>query len=100
MKSELDARPIYLQRWSTITGHLLVCYLAVLLMSLLQVKVLGDRFCSEDLMGLFRGLNDCQASDRRHVCERVALHPGYLGACGEDRAPVAHLVYDECKRQK
>ena len=67
MKSELDARPVYLQRRSSITGHFLVCYLAVLLMRLLQVKVLGDEFCSEEVVSLFRGLNVCQASERRYV---------------------------------
>ncbi|MDO4808287.1 MAG: IS1634 family transposase [Coriobacteriales bacterium] len=67
MKSELDARPVFAQKQSTITGHFLVCYLAVLLVRLLQVKVLGDRFCSEDIMGLCRGLNVCQASERRYV---------------------------------
>ena len=67
MKSELDARPVYLQRQSTITGHFLVCYLAVLLVRLLQVKVLGDEFRSEEVMGLCRGLNVCQASEGRYV---------------------------------
>jgi transposase len=67
MKSELDARPVYLQRRSTITGHFLVCYLAVLLVRLLQVKVLGDGFCSEEVMGLIRGLNVCRASERKYV---------------------------------
>ena len=67
MKSELDARPVYLQRRSTITGHFLVCYLAVLLMRLLQVKVLGDEFCSEEVVSLFRGLDVCQVSERRYV---------------------------------
>ena len=67
MKSELDARPVYLRRRSTITGHFLVCYLAVLLVRLLQVKVLGGGHCSEDVMGLLRGLNVCRASERRYV---------------------------------
>ncbi len=67
MKSELDARPVYLRRQSTITGHFLICYIAVLLIRLLQVKVLGDEFRSEEVMGLLRGLNVCQASDRRYV---------------------------------
>lgn len=67
MKSELDARPVYLQRRSAITGHFLVCYLAVLLVRLLQVKILGDRFCSEDVMGLLRGLDVCRVSERRYV---------------------------------
>ncbi|MFQ9892594.1 MAG: hypothetical protein ACLRWH_05405, partial [Emergencia sp.] len=28
MKSQLDARPVYLQKEDTITGHFLICYLA------------------------------------------------------------------------
>jgi transposase len=67
MKSELDARPVYLQRQSTISGHFLVCYVAVLLLRLLQVKVLGDRFSPEDVMGLCRGLDVCRTSDRRYA---------------------------------
>ena len=67
MKSDLDARPVYLQRRSSITGHFLVCCIAVLLMRLLQAKVLGDEFCSEEVVSLFRGLNVCRASERRYV---------------------------------
>lgn len=39
MKSQLDARPVYLQKKDTITGHFLICYLAVLLTRLLQFKI-------------------------------------------------------------
>lgn len=67
MKSELDARPVYLQRQSTITGHFLVCYLAVLLLRLLQLRVLDGRFCSEDVMGLVRDFRVVRVSDRRYV---------------------------------
>ncbi|MCB5502793.1 transposase [Dorea formicigenerans] len=38
MKSQLDARPVYLQKEDTIVGHFLICYLAVLLARLLQFK--------------------------------------------------------------
>ena len=67
MKSELDARPVYLQKRSTITGHFLVCYLAVLLIRLLQLKVLDDQFCSEEIMGLCRGFRVVRASERKYV---------------------------------
>lgn len=67
MKSELDARPVFLQKPSSITAHFLICYLAVLLIRLLQVNVLGGTFCSEEIMGLCRGLNVCQISDRKYV---------------------------------
>lgn len=43
MKSQLDARPVYLQKEETITGHFLICYLAVLLNENIK-KVLGHRF--------------------------------------------------------
>ena len=39
MKSQLDARPVYLQKQDTIVGHFLICYLAVLL-TRLQFKIL------------------------------------------------------------
>ena len=35
MKSQLDARPVFLQKEDTITGHFLICYLSVLLVTLL-----------------------------------------------------------------
>jgi hypothetical protein len=84
MKSELDARPVYLQKQSTITGHFLVCYLAVLLVRLLQLKVLGDRFCSEDIMSFCRGFRVVRASERKYVntsrrsplVEELALRTG------------------------
>ena len=40
MKSQLDARPVYLQKQETITGHFLICYLAVLLTRILQIHIL------------------------------------------------------------
>ena len=67
MKSQLDARPVYLQRESTITGHFLICYLAVLLLRVLQFKVLGGRFSSEDIMEMVRGLRVVKVSERRYV---------------------------------
>lgn len=39
MKSELDARPVYLQKRESIYGHFLVCYYAVTLLRVLEEKV-------------------------------------------------------------
>ena len=41
MKSQLDARPVYLQKEDTIVGHFLICYLAVLLTRLLQFNTVS-----------------------------------------------------------
>lgn len=67
MKSELDARPVYLQKEETITGHFLVCYLAVLLTRLFQFKVLGNEFCSEDIFTFVRDFRVAKISDRKYM---------------------------------
>ena len=67
MKSQLDARPVYVQKEETIKGHFLICYIAVLLERLLQLKVLGGRFCTEEVMGLARGYRVVEVSEGRYV---------------------------------
>lgn len=49
MKSDLDARPVFLQRENTIKGHFLICYLTVLLERLFQFKVLGNEYATSDI---------------------------------------------------
>ena len=49
MKSDLDARPVFLQREDTIKGHFLICYLTVLLERLFQFKVLGNEYATSDI---------------------------------------------------
>ena len=67
MKSQLDARPVYLQKQDTIVGHFLICYLAVLLTRLLQFKVLKNSCCSEDLFEFVRDFRVARISDRKYI---------------------------------
>ena len=67
MKSQLDARPVYLQKENTIIGHFLICYLAVLLTRLLQFKVLKNHYCSEDIFEFVRDFRVAQISDRKYI---------------------------------
>lgn len=67
MKSQLDARPVYLQKEETITGHFLICYITVLLTRLLQIKVLGDAPCSEELFDFFHGFKAVKISDKKYI---------------------------------
>lgn len=67
MKSQLDARPVYLQKEDTITGHFLICYLAVLLTRLLQFKVLKNEYCSEELFDFIHDFRVAKISDRKYV---------------------------------
>lgn len=50
MKTQLDARPVYLQKEETITGHFLICYLSVLLTRLLQIYILNDDHGSKNFL--------------------------------------------------
>lgn len=67
MKSQLDARPVYLQKEDTIVGHFLICYLAVLLTRLLQFKILKNNYCSEDLFEFVRDFRVAKISDRKYI---------------------------------
>ena len=67
MKSQLDARPVYLQKEETITGHFLICYITVLLTRLLQIRVLGNAPCSEELFDFFHGFKAVKISDKKYI---------------------------------
>lgn len=67
MKSQLDARPVYLQKESTITGHFLICYLAVLLTRLLQFKVLKNQYYSEEILDFAKNFKVVKISERKYI---------------------------------
>lgn len=67
MKSQLDARPVYLQKEDTITGHFLICYLTVLLTRILQFKILKEVYCSEDLFNFMRKFRTVKISDTKYI---------------------------------
>jgi len=67
MKSQLDARPVYLQKEATITGHFLICYLTVLLTRLLQFKILEDHYCSEKILDFIKQFKVVKLSERKYI---------------------------------
>ena len=67
MKSQLDARPVYLQKEDTIVGHFFICYLAVLLTRLLQFKVLKNNYSSEDIFDFIHDFRVAQISERKYI---------------------------------
>ena len=54
MKSDLDARPVFVQKESTIKGHFLICYLTVLLERIFQFNVLEDKCGTPEIFGFFK----------------------------------------------
>ena len=67
MKSQLDARPVYLQKEDTITGHFLICYLAVLLTRLFQIHTLNDNYGTEEIFDFIRDFRVAQVSKRKYI---------------------------------
>lgn len=50
MKSNLDARPVFLQKENSIKGHFLICYLTVLLERIFQFKVLDNKYSTQEII--------------------------------------------------
>lgn len=63
LKSQLDARPVYLQTKERINGHFLICYYAVTLLRILEEKVFKHEFSIYELKDLIRGLKVLKEDD-------------------------------------
>ena len=67
MKSQLDASPVFMQKQETITGHFLICYLAVLLTRLLQIHTLKDEYGTEEIFDFIRDFRIAKIADRKYI---------------------------------
>ncbi len=54
MKSDLDARPVFLHKQATIQGHFFICYLTVLLERLFQFKILDNKYSASAIFDFIR----------------------------------------------
>ncbi|MEL4107126.1 IS1634 family transposase, partial [Oscillospiraceae bacterium WX1] len=64
MKSDLDARPVFLQKKEPIQGHFLICYLAVLLERILQFKVLDNQYSSSEIFDFIKNFKATKADNK------------------------------------
>jgi transposase len=55
MKSDLDARPAFVQKENTIKGHFLICYLSVLLERIFQFYILENKFAASAIFDFIKG---------------------------------------------
>lgn len=67
MKSQLDARPVYLQKEDTIIGHFLICYLVVLLTRVFQIHVLNNAYGTEKIFNFIHDFRVAQISERKYI---------------------------------
>lgn len=64
MKSDLNARPVFVQKENTIKGHFLVCYIAVLLERIFQFYVLKNNFSSSTIYDFFKSFEIVKADNK------------------------------------
>ena len=64
MKSDLDARPVYVQKESAIKGHFLICYLTVLLERLFQFKILEDAHGAPEIFNFLKNFRVTKAENK------------------------------------
>lgn len=76
MKSDLDSRPVFLQKEDSIKGHFLICYIAVLLIRLLQFRVLNNALGTEQITEFIRTFiaADCKQNGKlMNMSRRTAV---------------------------
>jgi transposase len=64
MKSDLDARPVFVQKESTIKGHFLICYLTVLLERIFQFKVLENKYGTSEIFSFMKDFRVTEAEGK------------------------------------
>lgn len=67
LKTNLDARPVYVQKESTIFGHFLVCYTSILMIRILQFLVYKSEIKSNDIIDFMRTFNVYKIDDDLYI---------------------------------
>jgi len=75
MKSDLDARPVFVQKENTIKGHFLICYITVLLERILQFKILEEKFGASEVFSFIKNFRVTQAEPK---CINVATDSPFV----------------------
>lgn len=74
MKSELDARPVYLQKENSIKGHFLICYVTVLLIRLFQFKILNNEYSTSEICAFIKDFKLIQINENRYINTTLASY--------------------------
>ena len=64
MKSDLDMRPVFLQKESSIKGHFLICYLTVLLERIFQFKLLDNQYPASQIFDFMKNFKVAKVDNK------------------------------------
>lgn len=67
MKSELETRPMYVKTKDAINGHLLICFIALLVYRILEKKYLKEKYTCREIIDTLRGLNITHLGGNNYV---------------------------------
>ena len=66
MKSEFEARPVYLQRDDRIEAHFLTCFIALMIYRILEKK-LGDKYTCEEIIKTLREMHMRKVGEQGYI---------------------------------
>jgi transposase len=99
MKSYLDARPVFLQKTASIHGHFLICYLAVLLIRLLQFKVLKNKYCTEKIIDFIRKFRIVKLEHNKYV--NITSSSKFIKSLADElKLPITNYFLNESQIKK
>ena len=83
MKTDFEARPIYLQNENRIKAHFLTCFIALTIYRYLEKK-LGEKYTCETILNTLRGMNfvSIQEQGFMPVYKRTKLTDELHNICG------------------
>ena len=104
LKSQLDARPVYLQKRESIYGHFLICYYAITLLRVLEEKIYKNVFSTYELIDLIRGFKLFKGEDRNvnltkktanvtKLCEMYKFNADYMYLSDSQTKKLFNLKY-------
>lgn len=66
-KTQLQARPVYLQKRDSIYGHFLICYISLLMLRLLELKVFNDALPINQIVEYIRDFKVTQIGQNEFI---------------------------------
>lgn len=95
MKSDLDARPVFVQKEETIKGHFLICYLTVLLERIFQFHVLDNKFGTPEIFNFIKSFIVVKTHDE-YI--NVSTMNNFIRSLSEITSlPLTNLILSETK---
>ena len=67
MKSYLDARPVFLQKEESIVGHFTICYLALTILRLLEIKIFKNRISTQNIIEFIRQYSITDTGEKSYI---------------------------------